>query len=1298
MKKNMWKRVAAVGITFGMLITCMPVQAFDDEMIVEDDSYFVVEDEIEETIDSENDGDDYGIDFIDQSIISDDEETILDNVTDETEAELYVAEDGSIPIDKAHFPDDNFRAIICETSYDSDGNGVLSANEIADITTLDAVSSQISSFDGIEYFTNLIYLYCSGNKLTSLNVSKNTALEKLVCSSNRLTSLDVSKSVALKYLDCSYNQLTSLDMNNNTSLETLQCEYNKLMNLNISKCTALLNLFCTSNQLTNLDVNQNISLDILYCSGNKLTSLNVSKNLALKYLECTFNELTSLDMSKNTALEKLVCSSNRLTSLDVSKSVALKYLDCSYNQLTSLDMRNNTSLETLQCDNNELTNLNISKCMALLDLDCGGNQLTNLDLIQNISLEYLRCHTNQLTSLNVSNNTALSYLDCCKNQLKNLDVSKNTVLVNFTCFSNQLTSLDVSKNTKLFNLVCSDNQLARLDLSKNTDLEDLECEDNQLTSLDISACPFLKYAYHNGDCIIDGGIVSHAFSGITEEGRDASFYLSYDSFAALIVSGEGAPVTEYTGSLKWDNDRTITGVQYKDIYFKNSSFNYNHALARISLGLAMTGFNRPKGNYYSKQPVALTDQEKKLSKAGNAVELLENCGFNVSSMRVNSGYLSKPGANTIGDLMAVKDIGDDTKLIAIVVRGGGYESEWAGNFNVYNPGSGTEHVGFEMAFDQVREDFHDYLAENNITGKVKIWITGYSRGAAVANLTAAYLNELSQIIGSIQFSNSDVYAYTFETPQNTKSTHVSDAFHRNIFNIINPIDLVPKVAFSKWGYSRYGTTYYLPSSETTTGYESLTLEALNYYNALTGKSHLYLPHVAGQIELLDGLFDGIASLSKSDSSDATMKISNGLQNLMLSLNSSSDDSYLTKALSYFLGCLPLRNSRKVTKYMIELIIQAHYPELTYAWMQTVNGGMCSIGRYEYRLIKVNCPVDVHVYDNGGNLVASVENDEVQDIGSNALSAFIDDDGQKTVCIPSDSHYEVVMTATDDGSMTYSISDVINEEEVRRTSYFDIPINNGDTFVANTYSSVSGENSSGLSSSDGAELSPDEVLTDSFDQYYSVQVTTNGGGAVSGAGTKKKGDYIRVIATPETHSQFMGWYIGEKLVSEEMTYRFRVESDTVINGRFLKGNHDFGSWKVTKAATESSTGIQTRTCSSCGYKESKTIPKSQPKITITKKPTIQKPTPAKGKITVKWKHFKHTSKKTKAIWKKIKKVQVQCATDSGFKNIVKDVKIGRGKTKYAIKGLNKKTTYYVRVRYYDGTGYSAWSKVKKVKTK
>ena len=156
-------------------------------------------------------------------------------------------------------------------------------------------------------------------------------------------------------------------------------------------------------------------------------------------------------------------------------------------------------------------------------------------------------------------------------------------------------------------------------------------------------------------------------------------------------------------------------------------------------------------------------------------------------------------------------------------------------------------------------------------------------------------------------------------------------------------------------------------------------------------------------------------------------------------------------------------------------------------------------------------------------------------------------------------------------------------------------------------------------------------------------------------------------------------------------------------------HTWNTGKVTKPATTTAAGIRTYTCTVCGETKTESIPrlKTKPvvtkpvvteKITITKKPSIKKPTAAKNKITVNWKHFKHTSKKTKPIWNKIRKVQVQCAADRGFKNIVKTSLAGKKKTKATIKGLARKTTYYVRVRYYDGTGYSAWSKVKTVKTK
>ena len=152
--------------------------------------------------------------------------------------------------------------------------------------------------------------------------------------------------------------------------------------------------------------------------------------------------------------------------------------------------------------------------------------------------------------------------------------------------------------------------------------------------------------------------------------------------------------------------------------------------------------------------------------------------------------------------------------------------------------------------------------------------------------------------------------------------------------------------------------------------------------------------------------------------------------------------------------------------------------------------------------------------------------------------------------------------------------------------------------------------------------------------------------------------------------------------------------TIEGGSEALHVHIWDSGKITTPPTTKSSGIKTYTCTICGETKTEVIPR----LTVSNKPSILKPVAGKNSITVKWKHFKHTSQKAKKIWKKIKKVQIQCATDKAFKNIVKTTTVGKNKTKAAIKGLKKNTTYYVRVRYYDGTGYSAWSSVKKIKTK
>ena len=136
----------------------------------------------------------------------------------------------------------------------------------------------------------------------------------LGCSDNQLTSLDVSKNQALELLNCYKNQLTSLDVSNNIILKALSCEDNKLTSLDVSKNHALELFTCSKNQLTSLDVSNNTIMKVLSCFKNQLTSLNVSNNTMLKVLNCHENQLTSLDVSKNTTLKVLDCSGNHLKS------------------------------------------------------------------------------------------------------------------------------------------------------------------------------------------------------------------------------------------------------------------------------------------------------------------------------------------------------------------------------------------------------------------------------------------------------------------------------------------------------------------------------------------------------------------------------------------------------------------------------------------------------------------------------------------------------------------------------------------------------------------------------------------------------------------------------------------------------------------------------------------------------------------------------------------------------------------------------------------------------------------------
>ena len=144
----------------------------------------------------------------------------------------------------------------------------------------------------------------------------------------------------------------------------------------------------------------------------------------------------------------------------------------------------------------------------------------------------------------------------------------------------------------------------------------------------------------------------------------------------------------------------------------------------------------------------------------------------------------------------------------------------------------------------------------------------------------------------------------------------------------------------------------------------------------------------------------------------------------------------------------------------------------------------------------------------------------------------------------------------------------------------------------------------------------------------------------------------------------------------------------------KTGHLWDGGVVTAPAREGIEGVRTFTCGRCAQKRPEVIPAI---VYATDLPAVKisKPKAGKRKMTVRW---KKVSKKNQ---KKIQGIEIQIATDPGFTNIVKTTIAGKKKASKAIKGLQTKTNYYVRVRAYnnaaDGKHVSVWkSKSAKVK--
>lgn len=286
----------------------------------------------------------------------------------------------------------------------------------------------------------------------------------------------------------------------------------------------------------------------------------------------------------------------------------------------------------------------------------------------------------------------------------------------------------------------------------------------------------------------------------------------------------------------------------------------------------------------------------------------------------------------------------------------------------------------------------------------------------------------------------------------------------------------------------------------------------------------------------------------------------------------------------------------------------------------------------WKCVTFQCPVEFQLFDSNGNVIGYVDSSDKHDgYIYFADDIYIDVDGDvKYVYYPSDMEISIKLIATDNGEMNYSIEQFDKGVPTGKINYFDIPLTNGEGYEqvipanCNLADSVS---SLQLVSGDEKTLGKYSA-SDDTEANITVDCLASHGGYAIGDGDYPIGACVKMIAyTDAEDSEFIGWYLNGSCVSTDEIYQFTAKENVHLAALFGKiHDHSYSSstirepscieygvvlytcdcgynylkilpytghsWDggvVTTAATCTTDGVKTYTCSVCGETKTEVIP-------------------------------------------------------------------------------------------------------------
>lgn len=615
----------------------------------------------------------------------------------------------------------------------------------------------------------------------------------------------------------------------------------------------------------------------------------------------------------------------------------------------------------------------------------------------------------------------------------------------------------------------------------------------------------------------------------TKVGKPKPFKLM-DGVALPSSLGGSIPKDEFsveaTFKISGADGSAETMVNWDDAWFNTSSYTYNHDLATTAAVLSAAAYEES----YVEETL----------RVGLGFDAYDRVEYHPSGKDYNGDY------DQVGYSIETRMTSNGVPIIAVIVRGTPGNGEWLSNLNVADTLQNSDqetHEGFKAGALQVLRALRSYVYDNGIDlDKARVLIAGHSRGAAVSNILGARLDDgLTTDAGTLSPDN--VYTFTFESPNATRASNRSDAKYGNIFNIVNPEDVVIKVPLGEWGYGRYGNDLALPSrSNTLRGDYKAQLAKMNTYFERFSDGEKYRGYLTGSVTA-SSISTEMAMLARSTwwyyhnrlAGVTPHEVFTSLVKAAIMDSADNGDYAILYAAmvipQYKLLFTAIFGTGALNGAFItgKGVVHGHTQETYVAWMKSDEAALGEFpeifARKNYRSLLVACPVDVKAYDAEGNLVASISNDEVDgSLLEEGLPAAVTSDGVKMIDIPAGGDYRIEVTATDGGEMDVTVEerDVLSSDPVSVKSYQGVAIEEGNVFSLDVFAQDAPTDCVLVDDSTGDEAKASSVASGSDLEEATVSVSAEGEGDVWGGGPVVAGGKIAIHARALEGNVFIGW--------------------------------------------------------------------------------------------------------------------------------------------------------------------------------